>query len=117
VYVDFPNTRLGNYEIRSQIGAGGMGEVYLAHDTKLDRKVALKILPGDVAADEGRFAGSLISNKAITRRLSRSFKRQLNCLEEREATSQRSRLRLWDFWKACRSGGRTQRVGSEVCKA
>ena len=34
-------TRLGRYEIRSKIGAGGMGEVYLAQDTKLDRKVAI----------------------------------------------------------------------------
>src|SRR3989449_2702560 len=47
-------TKLGRYEIRSQIGAGGMGEVYLAQDTKLDRKVALKILPADVAADRNR---------------------------------------------------------------
>ena len=47
-------TRLGRYEIRSQIGAGGMGEVYLAQDTKLDRKVALKILPADVASNTDR---------------------------------------------------------------
>jgi len=47
-------TRLGRYEIRSQIGEGGMGEVYLAEDTKLNRKVALKILPADVAANEDR---------------------------------------------------------------
>ena len=47
-------TKLGRYEIRSQLGAGGMGEVYLAQDTKLDRKVALKILPADLAANQDR---------------------------------------------------------------
>src|SRR5512143_2040954 len=49
-----PGTRLGRYEIRSKIGAGGMGEVYLAKDTKLDRRVALKILPADLAANQDR---------------------------------------------------------------
>lgn len=47
-------TRLGRYEIRSPIGAGGMGEVYLAHDTQLDRPVALKLLPADVTQDADR---------------------------------------------------------------
>jgi len=49
-----PGEKLGRYEIRSKIGAGGMGEVYLAEDTKLDRKVALKILPADLAANQDR---------------------------------------------------------------
>ena len=47
-------TRLGPYEILAPIGAGGMGEVYLAHDTKLDRKVALKVLPAQLGADQDR---------------------------------------------------------------
>ena len=49
-----PRTQLGRYEIRSLLGAGGMGEVYLAQDTSLNRKVALKVLPADVASNEER---------------------------------------------------------------
>jgi serine/threonine-protein kinase len=44
-------TRLGPYEIQSDIGAGGMGEVYKARDTRLDRTIAIKILPHALAAD------------------------------------------------------------------
>ena len=49
-------TRVGGYEVISRIGAGGMGEVYLARDTTLDRRVALKLLPADVADDPERLA-------------------------------------------------------------
>jgi serine/threonine protein kinase len=49
-------TKLGSYEIRSAIGAGGMGEVYQAHDTKLGRDVAIKVLPEAFAHDPERLA-------------------------------------------------------------
>jgi serine/threonine protein kinase len=47
-------TKLGRYEIRSKIGAGGMGEVYLAEDAQLRRRVALKILPIELASNQDR---------------------------------------------------------------
>jgi predicted ATPase len=58
--MDIPSgTRLGRYEVLSKLGAGAMGEVYLAHDSNLSRTVALKVLPYELASDEGlmlRFA-------------------------------------------------------------
>lgn len=49
-----PGASLSHYRIVSQLGAGGMGEVYLAQDSKLDRRIALKILPADLAANQDR---------------------------------------------------------------
>ena len=51
-----PGTRIGAYEVVSQLGAGGMGEVYKARDTRLDRFVAIKALPDLLAADAERVA-------------------------------------------------------------
>jgi len=47
-------SRLGSYEIVAPIGAGGMGEVYRARDTKLGREIAIKVLPDETASDPGR---------------------------------------------------------------
>ena len=51
-----PGTRLGPYEITAAIGAGGMGEVYRARDARLDRDVAIKVLPPELAQDRERLA-------------------------------------------------------------
>lgn len=49
-------TKLGAFEITGLLGKGGMGEVYRARDTKLDREVAIKVLPEDVGGDPERLA-------------------------------------------------------------
>jgi serine/threonine-protein kinase len=70
-----PSANLGHYEVLSQQGAGGMGEVYLAHDTRLKRRVALKVLPADLTNNrehlrrfeqEARAASSLNHPNIIT---------------------------------------------------
>jgi serine/threonine protein kinase len=60
-----PGTRLGPYEILAPLGAGGMGEVYRARDTRLDRDVAVKVLPATFAADPDRLARFEREAKAI----------------------------------------------------
>src|SRR5688572_26465675 len=59
-------TRLGRYEIRSWLGKGGMGEVYLAQDTTLDRKVALKILREEAASNQERMQRFVQEAKAAS---------------------------------------------------
>jgi eukaryotic-like serine/threonine-protein kinase len=58
-------TRLGPYEILGAIGAGGMGEVYRARDTRLDRSVAIKVLPAELAGDPERLARFAREAKAV----------------------------------------------------
>src|ERR1700686_4090220 len=58
-------THLGPYEILSPLGAGGMGEVYRARDKKLDRDVAIKVLPESVAADPDALARFEREAKAV----------------------------------------------------
>jgi serine/threonine protein kinase/tetratricopeptide (TPR) repeat protein len=60
-----PGTRLGRYEIVAPLGAGGMGEVYRARDGRLDRDVAVKVLPDRVAADSGALARFEREAKAV----------------------------------------------------
>jgi eukaryotic-like serine/threonine-protein kinase len=49
-------TQLGSYEVLSQMGAGGMGDVHKAHDTKLGRDVAIKVFPDALARDADRLS-------------------------------------------------------------
>ena len=61
-----PNTHLDHYEILSPLGKGGMGEVYLAEDTRLKRKVALKILPAEFAFDAERMRRFGLEAEAVS---------------------------------------------------
>src|SRR6266852_6662816 len=57
---------VGHYHITAKLGAGGMGEVFLAEDTRLDRKAAIKFLPTDLAGDPGRRHRFLTEAKAAS---------------------------------------------------
>ena len=60
-----PGARLGPYEVVASLGAGGMGEVYRARDTRLGREVAIKVLPEEVAGDPRALARFEIEGKAL----------------------------------------------------
>jgi len=60
-----PGSKLGPYEILAPLGAGGMGEVYRARDDRLEREVAIKVLPADLAEDANRLARFEREAKAV----------------------------------------------------
>ena len=64
---DLVGRTVGHYRIAEQIGAGGMGVVYRAHDERLDRDVAIKVLPEEVAADPDRLARFEREAKAVAK--------------------------------------------------
>jgi serine/threonine protein kinase len=63
---DLPNTTLAHYTIISRIGAGGMGEVYLAQDTRLDRRVAIKFLNEEFSKDAEKLRRFIQEAKAAS---------------------------------------------------
>jgi serine/threonine-protein kinase len=64
---DLIGRTLGHYRIVDKIGEGGMGEVYRAHDERLDRDVAIKVLPASVAQDTERIARFEREAKAVAK--------------------------------------------------
>ena len=79
-------TRLGTYEILAPIGAGGMGEVYRARDRKLDREVAIKVLPEQFSRDKERVARFEREAKLLAS-LNHPNIAAIYCIEEREITT------------------------------
>ena len=70
-------TTLGPYEIKALLGAGGMGEVYKARDTRLDRTVAIKVLPEHVASDSDLKQRFEREAKTISSLTTRTFARSM----------------------------------------
>ena len=94
--------RLGPYEVLSALGAGGMGEVYRARDTKLGRDVALKILPEVFARDPDRLA-RFEREAQVLASLNHPNIAAIHGLEESAASGRW----CWNWWK-----GRRSRIGS-----
>ncbi len=81
-----PGTTLGPYAVTSKIGEGGMGEVYRARDTKLDRDVALKVLPEAFTSDMALTASALVLSQRTE-----PFRRVSNVSMQNESRPARGR--------------------------
>src|SRR5690242_17934957 len=100
-------TKLGPYEIRSPLGAGGLGEEYRAHDTKLKRDVALKVLPEALANDSERLA-RFTREAQVLASLNHPNIAQIYGVEDRalvlelvEGESPKGPMAFEDCWKIC----------------
>ena len=85
-------SRLGSYEILAPIGAGGMGEVYRARDSKLGRDVAIKVLPEAFARDAERMARFQREAKVLASLSHPNIATIYGCLEDSDATQRQ-------FWQ------------------
>ena len=73
-------SRLGVYEVSAKIGEGGMGEVYQARDTKLDRDVALKVLPEAFTSDPARLACFKLSVYEVSHKIRETARSPFPCV-------------------------------------
>jgi serine/threonine protein kinase len=89
-----PGTRLGVFEVLDPLGAGGMGDVYRARDTRLGREVALKTLPASRAAPPSRLARLRKEARILGALTTRTSPR---CLASRSTTG--SRCSSWSWWR------------------
>jgi len=95
-----PGTRLGPHEILGPLGAGGMGEVYLARDTRLDRDVALKLLPQRMAHDSEaitRFRREALTLASLNHPNIATVFGEVRLIEARAAPRKRPLHALWCY--------------------
>jgi hypothetical protein len=102
--------RLGVYQIQSLVGAGGMGEVYKARDTRLDRTVAIKVLPTHVAADRDRYARFEREARAVARLGPSPYRNAIRRRARRRSAFPRS-ISTASRWRRGSPGGTADRRG------